>query len=157
MKEDTRIPLPVLAASFVILLWSAGGQAGQPKEPVDYVNPNIGGIGHLLRATEPAVQYPYGMMRIAPLTTPGITDRYLADDIYGFPTGGVILMPEAGTPQTAAAQYAAGYDHDLETATPYYYAVTLTKNDHDIRVEYTVSQHAAFYRLAFPEGVPAHL
>lgn len=157
MKRYTRIPLPALAASFVILLWGAAGQAGQTKDPVDYVNPNIGGIGQLLRATEPAVQYPYGMMRIAPLTTPGITDRYLADNIYGFPTGGVVLMPEAGTPQIAAAQYAAEYDHDLETATPYYYAVTLERNGHDIRVEYTVSQHAAFYRLAFPEGVAAHL
>jgi len=29
-------------------------------------------------------QRPYGMARLAAITTPGITDRYLADKIYGF-------------------------------------------------------------------------
>ncbi|MEO6965020.1 MAG: hypothetical protein ABI076_03885, partial [Acidobacteriaceae bacterium] len=57
----------------------------QPKQPVDYVSPNIGGIGQLLTATIPYVQYPHGMARIAPITTPGIKDRYLAEKIYGFP------------------------------------------------------------------------
>ena len=66
------------------------GCSRQTKEPVDYVNPNIGGIGHMLTATSPTVQLPYSMMRIAPITTPRITDRYLADKIYGFPAGGVI-------------------------------------------------------------------
>jgi hypothetical protein len=37
------------------------------KEPVDYVNPNIGTIGHLLTATSPLVQVPHGMVRLAPL------------------------------------------------------------------------------------------
>jgi putative alpha-1,2-mannosidase len=47
------------------------------------------------------------------------------------------------------------YDHDLETATPYYYAAILEK--HDIRVEYTVSAHAAYYRLTFPADTAAHV
>ena len=51
------------------------------------MSPNIGGIGQLLTATIPYVQQPHGMARLAPVTTPGITDRYLADKIYGFPAG----------------------------------------------------------------------
>jgi len=46
---------------------------------------NIGTIGHLLTATVPYVQYPHGVARLAPVTTPGTQDRYLADKIFGFP------------------------------------------------------------------------
>src|SRR5579859_6781382 len=62
------------------------------KGAVDYVSPNIGGIGHLLTPTIPYVQRPHGMARLAPVVTPGITDRYLADKIYGFPAGPALLM-----------------------------------------------------------------
>ncbi len=98
---------------------------------------------------------PYGMMSISPITTPGIDDRYLADKIYGFPAGGVTLMPMTGSAETDPAKYASMYDHDLETATPYYYAAILEK--YDIEVEYTVSAHAAYYRLTFPAGAAAHV
>ena len=54
------------------------------QDPVDYVNPNIGTIGHLLKATTPDVQLPRGMIRLIPITAPGIRDIYLADKIYSF-------------------------------------------------------------------------
>jgi putative alpha-1,2-mannosidase len=149
MVRISRTPLLAFAVLPLILC----GCSPQKKEPVDYVNPNLGGIGQLLSATSPNVIMPYGMMRISPITTPGITDRYLADKIYGFPAGGMTLMPMTGSAQTDPAKYASMYDHDLETATPYYYAAILEK--HDIRVEYTVSAHAAYYRLTFPAGVAA--
>jgi predicted alpha-1,2-mannosidase len=125
------------------------------KTPVDYVNPNMGGIGQMLSATSPNVIMPYGIMRISPITTPGINDRYLADKIFGFPAGGMTLMPMTGPAETDPSRYSSLYDHDLETATPYYYSAILEK--HDIKVEYTVSAHAAYYRLTFPEGKPAHV
>ncbi len=50
---------------------------------------------------------PYGTVRISPITTPGITDRYLADKIYGFPAGGVTLMPVTGSAETDPARYAS--------------------------------------------------
>src|SRR6201998_1987845 len=105
-------------AAMVVLALSlnhiALGTSGtQQKDPVDYVSPNIGGIGQLLTATSPYVQYPHGMARLAPITTPGITDRYLADKIYGFPVGqGLIMMP-AGTLEPRRAAYASDFDHDL--------------------------------------------
>ena len=130
--------------------------AQQKKAPVDYVDPNIGGIGQLLQPTYPLVYLPYSMMRIAPITTPGIKDRYLADKIYGFPGGaGMVMMPTSGPLETAPEKYASLYDHDLETATPYYYAALLEK--YNIEVEYTVSERAAFYRFAFPANSPSHI
>src|ERR1035437_4521544 len=95
--------------------------AQHQKEPVDYVSPNIGGIGQLLTATVPYVQRPHGMARLAPITTPGITDRYLADKIYGFPAGTAVLMASVGRVGTDPSQYASDFDHDFETSTPYYY------------------------------------
>jgi hypothetical protein len=38
----------------------------------DYVNPNIGTVGHLLTSTSQTVSLPHGMMKAAPITTPGI-------------------------------------------------------------------------------------
>ena len=153
--------LVALELSFPALLAAAGNQrvsaerSTQAKEPVDHVNPNIGGIGHLLTATAPTVQLPYGMMHFAPMVTPGIMDRYLADKIYGFPAGGITLVPMTGPAETDPAKIASPYDHDLETATPYYWAGLLEK--YNIHVEYTTSERAGYYRITFPKGVPAHV
>lgn len=145
-----RSSLSLLALFCLPGLW-----AQRAKEPVDEVNPNIGGIGHLLQPTVPFVQLPHGMARLAPVTTPGVTDRYLADKIFGFPAGGVVVMPTAGSLETEPARYASEYDHDLETATPYYGSQLLEK--YDIRAEYTVARRAAYYRFTYPATGPARV
>src|ERR1022692_3911833 len=109
------------AVSFALLALLGGSTfnaLGQSKkEPVDYVSPNIGTIGQLLTATIPYVQRPHGMARLAPITTPGITDRYRADKIYGFPAGPAMLMASVGETSTTPDAYASEFDHDFETAT----------------------------------------
>ena len=127
----------------------------QVKTPVDYVSPNIGGIGQLLQPTVPYVQYPHGMMRVAPITTPGITDRYLADKIYGFPVGPAMLMVSTGNSSTHPQDYASDFDHDFETATPYYYEADL--QTWNIRAALTTSAQATYYRFTFPASAHAHL
>jgi predicted alpha-1,2-mannosidase len=128
--------------------------AQQKKQPVDYVNPNIGGIGHLLTATLPTVQLPYGMMRIVPATLGGV-DRYLARRLAGLPVGGVVAMPTAGPLETRLPQYASEFDRDFETVTPYYGSTVL--DTYGITVEYTVAQRAAMLRIAYPSERAAHL
>lgn len=120
------------------------------KEPVDYVNPNIGTIGHLLTSTKPIVALPYGMAQAAPITTPGVKDVYLADKIYGFPAGPVVIMAAKGKCGLGLANYASSFDHDLEKTSPYYYSVLL--EDYDINAEYSVTTHTIYYRFTFPEG-----
>jgi hypothetical protein len=91
--------MKTLAATSVLSALLCGvtfAQVHRQKEPVDYVSPNIGTIGQLLTATLPYVQRPHGMARLAPITTPGIADRYLADKIYGFPVGSATLMASVG-------------------------------------------------------------
>ncbi len=80
--------------------------AEQMKEPVDYVNPNMGGIGQLLSSTSPFVKLPYGVMAVSPITTPGVNDRYLADKIFGFPAGTMTLMPMSESAETEPATFA---------------------------------------------------
>ncbi len=134
---------------------ASGATKRQTENLVDYVSPNIGGIGQLLTATVPYVQYPHGMAQIAPITTPGITDRYLADKIYGFSAGPAILMASVGRVDTRPETYASDFDHDFEIATPYYYEADL--QTWGIKAEVTATQKAAFYRFTFPASAHGHL
>lgn len=129
--------------------------AQQSADPVDLVSPYIGSIGQLLSATDPYVQRPHGMARIAPITTPGINDRYLADSIYGFPAGPAMLMASTGDTSTEAKAYASSFDHDFEIATPYRYAVDL--QSWKIHAETTATQDAVIYRFTFPAAPHSHL
>lgn len=129
--------------------------AQKQKDLVDYVSPNIGTIGQLLTATVPYVQRPHGMARLAPIPTPGITDRYLADKIYGFPAGPATLMASVGETGTDTAGYASEFDHDFEIATPYYYEADL--QTWGIRAEFTATNQAAYYRFTFPASAHGHL
>src|SRR5579863_1023991 len=106
MNHTLRFTMPVVFGSIALV---ALGQP--PKKAVDYVSPNIGGIGQLLTATVPYVQLPHGMARLAPVVTPGITDRYLADKIHGFPAGPALLMVSVGASGTKPEAYASEYDH----------------------------------------------
>ena len=123
----------------------------QQKQPVDYVNPEIGGISILLTSTVPYVQYPHGMARLAPMAG-GNGDHYLADRVSGFPVGPATLMASSGNVPSVSSSH---FDHDFETATPYYYSVRL--DDSDVRVEMTATQHDGFYRFTFPANEHSHV
>ena len=148
----------------IVLTIFTGFVSGQ--DLVDYVNPNIGTIGHLLKATTPDVQLPRGMVRLIPTTTPGIRDVYLADKVYSFSVtslsndfsqghGMFSVMPTTGDLEDEAADNASWFDHDFEIATPFYYSVPL--EDYDINVEYTATDHSAYYRFTFPEAENANI
>jgi putative alpha-1,2-mannosidase len=135
------------------------------KEPLDYVNPNIGGIGHLLVATDPIVQLPEGSIKLASNPWPEIHDRYLVDKVFSFSLRDVNryrtqtipswIMATTGNIEVTPAKMASNYDHDFETVTPYYSALLL--EDYDINVEYTVTKDAAYYRFTFPKASDSHI
>ncbi len=135
------------------------------KEPLDYVNPNIGGIGHLLVATDPVVHLPDGLIRLSSNPWPEIYDRYLADKVYSFSLRDVVrygtetipswIMATTGNIEVTPAKIASGYDHDFETVTPYYSSLLL--EDYDINAEYTVTNNVAYYRFTFPKSADSHI
>ena len=158
-----RISLLILIGEFLVSAFT-GFVYG--KDPVDYVNPYLGAIGHLLTATTPDVQLPRGMIRLIPATTPGIRDIYLADKIYSFSTislgndfsrglSAFSIMATTGSLNANPAANASRFDHDQENTTPYYYSVLL--EDYNINVESSATAHASIYRFTFPEGSNSNL
>lgn len=130
----------------------------QSHEPVDFVNPNIGGISPLLETTVPLVNLPNSMMRIYRL--PG---NYQAEQVSGFPfilcghrngTAG-LLMPGSGRISADPKSWLSYYDHDFEVCTPYYYSVWL--EDPDINLELAVAAKSSFYRVLWNKNAQKNL
>ena len=130
------------------------------KELVDYVNPNIGTIGHLLVATASITQLPHGILQLGQNPYPELADRYLADRVssfslralprYSVQTVPSWIMATTGNVIVAPDKMASRFDHDFETVTPYYSSLLL--EDYDIETEYTLTEHASIYRFTFPES-----
>jgi predicted alpha-1,2-mannosidase len=136
----------------------SGSCSHKELTPVDFVNPNIGGIPPLLQPTVPLVSLPNSMMRVHRL--PG---KYQAEKIAGFPfmlvghrngTAG-LLMPVSGKIPATLDNWASYYDHDNEICRPYYYSVWL--EDPDINLEFTIAEKSSFYRFAWNRNAPKHL
>ena len=151
--------------SCAFLLFSCDVQQSEKKAPVDYVNPNIGGIGHLLVATDPVVRLPQGSIQLASNPWPEIFDRYLAHKVFSFSLRDVVrygtttipswIMATTGKIEVTPPKIASDYDHDFETVTPYYSALLL--EDYDVNVEYTVTDQVSYYRFTFPENSDSHI
>ncbi len=154
----------IIVVLLSILVFFAYAYAQNVKDPVDYVDPNIGTIAHLLVATSPIVQLPHGMVELAHNPSPETRDRYLASKIASFsiralPRYSIATVPSWIMATTGKLQVNSEmdsyFDHDFETVTPYYSAVLL--EDYDINVEYTVTEHAAYYRFTFPKSSNSHI
>jgi len=129
------------------------------KEPVDYVNPNTGTIGHLLVATASMVQLPHGMVQVGQNPYPELADRYLADRVSGFSIRALPryatkslpgIMATTGEAKITPNEYASGFDHDFEVVTPYFSSLLL--ESYNIEASMTVTSHASFYKFKFPES-----
>ncbi len=158
MKVSTRksifVHLHLIIACCFFLFSSCTSEISK-KDPVDYVDPYIGTIAMLLQTTSPTVQLPHGMARIAPRFTPGIYDKYLADKIYSFQVGRSWIMSTTGELMVSQPAIASGFDHDFEEVSPHNGKVLL--EDYDITAEYTVTNHALFYRFTYPGDSKAHI
>jgi len=122
----------------------------RPLDPVDWVDPNIGGIGHLLTSVAPEVQVPHGVAVIAPVVASDVTDIYLATSLQGFSLGASAIMATTGTAKSVSVPVVSDWDHDHDIVHPYYGSNRLENSG--VRAEYTVSAHATFYRFIFPPG-----
>ena len=125
------------------------------KEPVDYVNPYIGNISHLLVPTFPTVQLPNSMLRVYPERS-----DYTSERVNGLPVivtnhrerSAFNLTPYQGDePRPVKA-----YTYDNEKLTPYSFKVDI--DDHNMGVHYALSHQSAIYQIDFrQEGKPVWL
>ncbi|MFZ1080563.1 MAG: GH92 family glycosyl hydrolase, partial [Candidatus Kryptoniota bacterium] len=138
-----------------IAAMSQDGYSQRLKELADYVNPYIGSISPKTGGTSPLVYVPHGTIEVAPDFTPDIGDEYLADKIFGFPAGPASIMATTGELKIDRGENASGFDHTMETATPYYYQALL--EDLNINAEYTVTDHSIIFRFTFPESAGSNI
>ncbi|MBV9469767.1 MAG: hypothetical protein JOZ57_11045, partial [Abitibacteriaceae bacterium] len=115
---------------------------------VDYVNPYIGNISHLLVPTYPTVHLPNSMMRVYPQRG-SFTSEYLAGlpiIVTGHRGGSAFnLRPfdgDANNPNLLTR-----YNYDLEKTTPYKYSVYL--DDCQTDVAFAPSHKSAIYTFSY--------
>ena len=115
-----------------------------------YVNTNIGTIGHLLQATFPSVLSPHGCAIVEPVFRAGMKDRYLSDKIFGFTAGSAVVMPvlQGGKPDYMKS--ASGFDHDFEVARPDHYEVLL--EDSGIQEKHTACHNYGVLEFTYPSA-----
>lgn len=148
-KIKTLIPILLIAYLF---LPGCESKTDLPSN-LDYVDPYIGGMGHLLHPTRPNVQLPNQMIRMHPLRA-----DYLDDQISFFPLSMIShrngelfgVMPYACTSIEDAWKERQMYDHDLEEVRPFYYSTYLV--DSEIQTEFVPGNKTGFFRFKFPTG-----
>lgn len=117
------------------------------KTYVDYVNPYMGNISHLLVPTFPTVHLPNSMLRIYPERA-----DYTADRVNGLP---LIVTHHRERSAFNLSVYQGdianlhdnviAYTYDNERVTPYSYSAYL--DDAGVQVDYSLSHQSGIYRL----------
>ena len=145
----------VVATLFALLIGANIGVMGATnKAPVDYVNPYIGNISHLLVPTFPTIQLPNSMLRVYPERA-----DYTTEKINGLPLivtnhrerSAFNLSPYQGK----ELKPIISYNYDNERITPYSYSVEL--DDNRMKVDYALSHHSAMYQITFEPNKPAYI
>ncbi|WP_437922211.1 GH92 family glycosyl hydrolase [Sphingobacterium sp. LRF_L2] len=119
------------------------------KTPVEYVNPYIGNISHLLVPTFPTIHLPNSMLRVYPERA-----DFTADQIKGLP---LIVTSHRGRSafnlsvlsgnKDGSLQHVYHYAYDREQIKPYHYQVTLL--DQNIDVDFAPAHQSAIYKINF--------
>lgn len=146
--------------TFFALMVSAGlaacSSSGEKKSPVDYVNPYIGNISHLLVPTFPNVHLPNSMLRFVPERA-----DFTSDKMNGLPVtvtnhrekSAFNLTPYQG-PEDALRPVMA-YSYDNEDLRPYSYSVYLEEPETEVR--FAPSHQSAAYELKMHGDQPHYL
>ena len=152
MKTISSLRIIILA--FVLLGLSVGVSA--QKQVVDYVNPYMGNISHLLVPTFPTIHLPNSLLRVYPER-----DDFTGDLLNGLPlvvtshrgSSAFNLSPFQGDEKDI--QPVVSYSYDQEKITPYSYSVYLDEQQTD--VQFALSHQAAMYEINFTQDRPVNL
>lgn len=122
------------------------------KLPVDYVNPYMGNISHLLVPTYPTIHLPNSMLRVYPERA-----DYTANQLHGLP---LVVTSHRGSSafnlsiaklndKETALSPVISYSYDNEVITPYFYSVFLDQIGADVR--FAPSHQSAIYDITMSE------
>src|SRR5262245_54491588 len=112
-QGQTRGPGSAYLSLVVAIVLVAGWELARGE--VEYVDPSIGCIGHLLEPTRPTVSVPNSMVRVYPVRRDGVDDQ-----ISSFPLTIIShrlgelfwLMPSEREPDAQAWHRAVAYDQE---------------------------------------------
>ena len=138
-----------LAVASMLVACGNVQQAEVKKDFVDYVNPYIGNISHLLVPTFPTVQLPNSMLRVYPERS-----DYTSERVKGLPiivtnhreNSAFNLTPYQGEDLKPVRSYT----YDNEKLTPYAYEIEL--DDNNMAVKYALSHQSAIYNIEFRQA-----
>ncbi|WP_134089201.1 GH92 family glycosyl hydrolase [Olivibacter sp. XZL3] len=124
--------------------------AQTPKNPVDYVNPYIGNISHLLVPTYPTIHLPNSLLRVYPER-----ENLTGNVLNGLPlivsshrgSSAFNLSPFQG--EIKDIRHILPLSYDNEVIKPFYYSVDL--DEQDIQVQYAPSHQSGIYALNFQQ------
>ncbi|HNX79598.1 MAG TPA: glycoside hydrolase family 92 protein, partial [Prolixibacteraceae bacterium] len=144
------------AGVMLLVMLTSSGKAQMPKDPVDYVNPYMGNISHLLVPTYPTIHLPNSLLRVYP-ERPDFT----GDLLRGLPlmvtshrgSSAFNLSPFQG--EEKDLKPVIQYSYDQEKLTPYSYSVYLDRQNTDVR--FGLSHQSAMYEIDFGQDGPAYL
>lgn len=68
--------ISLISCALMASLWVPIAADAQTKQPVEYVNPLIGNISHLLVPMFPTIQLPNSMMRVYPMRADYTSEYY---------------------------------------------------------------------------------
>ena len=155
MKTKLKTSMALLASAF---LWvscaGGGGTSPSAMDPVDYVNPYMGNISHLLVPTFPTVHLPNSMLRVYPERA-----DFTGDRLGGLPIivtnhrerSAFNLCPYQG--DESGLRPVIAYSYDREKILPYRYQVYLDNEEIDV----DFAHQSAVYSLTFEKEGPAYL
>lgn len=146
MKSIRKTALIIGVFSFFVL--GSISYAKEKTEPVDYVNPYMGNISHLLFPTYPTVHLPNGMLRVYPERK-----DFTSDLCHGLPiavtshrgASAFNLSPVCGLNEGISS--VQDYSYDREKISPYHYQVYLDENN--ILVDFAPSYQSGIYTFTY--------
>ncbi|MBN2762146.1 MAG: GH92 family glycosyl hydrolase [Bacteroidales bacterium] len=150
------IKLIILSIFIVISIKGYSSEDVEVKSPVDYVNPYIGNISHLLVPTFPTIHLPNSMLRVYPRR-----GEYTGSLLEGLPvvltshrgSFAFNISPFQGKAENIEPVYR--YSYDQEEITPYSYSVFLDEQQIDVR--FAPSHQSALYEMKFQNDSDTYL
>lgn len=157
MRNFFKVSVLSAMSGLVALIFSCNGPEGkQGMTPVDYVNPYMGNISHLLVPTFPTVHLPNSMLRIYPNRA-----DFTGDRLFGLPVIVTNHRENSAFVMNAVCQSSGKidpivqYSYDNEVIKPYYYEVYL--DEQNTMVKYAPSHQSAVYNLEFEKDDEKYL
>ncbi|MCC8426095.1 GH92 family glycosyl hydrolase [Mucilaginibacter sp. UR6-11] len=156
MKAKYLLALTGIVGTLSLSLTATAQKAATApaKQPVDFVNPHIGNISHMLVPTYPTTHLPNSMMRVFP-----VRQDYTTNRLGGLPLivthhrsiSSFNFYPYQGDETEIAVSKPLSYDQ--EKVTPYRYQVYL--DELNMGVDFAPSHQSAVYNITFEkQGAP---